>query len=48
LRLERPAELVAQYGATDLEEAFLAATGRELGSAADEDDDEDDDREVLA
>jgi ABC-2 type transport system ATP-binding protein len=47
LRLERPDELVAHYGGVDLEEAFLAATGRELGSAADEDD-QDDDREVLA
>ena len=43
MRLERPAELIAHYGASDLEEAFLAATGRELGTA-DEEDDEDDRR----
>jgi len=47
MRLERPDELTVHYGAASLEEAFLAATGRELG-AADEEDDEDDDREVFA
>ena len=48
LRLERAEVLSAHYGATTLEEAFLAATGRELGTADDEDDDQDDDREVFA
>jgi len=43
LRLEGPAELTAHYGAGTLEEAFLAATGRTLGSA----DEEEDDREVF-
>jgi ABC-2 type transport system ATP-binding protein len=47
MRLERPDELTAHYGAANLEEAFLAATGRELG-AADEEDDDEDDREVFA
>ena len=46
MRLERPGELRAHYGAADLEEAFLAATGRELGTADEEDDE--DDREVFA
>ncbi len=46
LRLERPDELIAHYGAATLEEAFLAATGRELGTADEEDDE--DDREVFA
>jgi ABC-2 type transport system ATP-binding protein len=48
LRLESPDELIAHYGATDLEEAFLAATGRELGTADEEEDDDEDDREVFA
>jgi ABC-2 type transport system ATP-binding protein len=49
MRLERPDELIAHYGATSLEEAFLAATGRELGTAdADEEEDDEDDREVFA
>jgi ABC-2 type transport system ATP-binding protein len=44
LRLEPPAVLKEQFGATTLEEAFFAATGRAL-----EDDNEDDDeREVFA
>ena len=47
LRLESPEELIAHYGAATLEEAFLAATGRELGAADDEEDDEDD-RGVFA
>jgi ABC-2 type transport system ATP-binding protein len=47
MRLQRPDELTAHYGATNLEEAFLAATGHELGTADDEEDDEDD-REVFA
>ena len=47
LRLESPDALIAHYGATTLEEAFLAATGRELGAADDEEDDEDD-RGVFA
>jgi ABC-2 type transport system ATP-binding protein len=37
-------ELLHQYGATSLEEAFFAATGRELST---EDEDEDDEREVF-
>ena len=40
------AELIAHYGAATLEEAFLVATGRELGTADEEDDE--DDREVLS
>jgi ABC-2 type transport system ATP-binding protein len=47
LRLEGAAELKAHYGAATLEEAFLAATGRELGTADEESDDEDD-REVFS
>jgi len=46
MRLERPAELTAHYGPANVEEAFLAATGRELGTADEEDDE--DDREVFA
>ena len=46
MRLERPAELTAHYAAANLEEAFLAATGRELGTADEEDDE--DDRGVFA
>ena len=42
-----PEELIAHYGAATLEEAFLAATGRELGAADDEENDEDD-RGVFA
>jgi ABC-2 type transport system ATP-binding protein len=49
LRLEPAAELTRHFGAATLEEAFLAATGREL-TADDEADnnDEDDEREVFA
>ena len=52
LQLESPDELTARYGGGSLEEAFLAATGRTLGTAdedvdADADSDEDDDREVF-
>ena len=49
LRLEGPAALKAHYGAATMEETFLAATGRELGSEAEEaaDSDEDDEREVF-
>jgi ABC-2 type transport system ATP-binding protein len=47
LRLEGATELKAHYGAATLEEAFLAATGRELGTADDDGDDEDD-REVFS
>jgi ABC-2 type transport system ATP-binding protein len=43
LALEPVQELLARYGAASLEQAFFAATGRELS-----DDDEDDEREVLA
>jgi ABC-2 type transport system ATP-binding protein len=46
LRLEGADELAARYGAGSLEEAFLAATGRTLGTA-DEEEDEDEDREVF-
>jgi ABC-2 type transport system ATP-binding protein len=46
MRLERPDEMSAHYGAATLEEAFLAATGRELGTADEEDDE--DDRDVFA
>ena len=46
LRLEPAAALKAHYGAATLEDAFLAATGRELGTEQDEDDE--DDREVLS
>jgi ABC-2 type transport system ATP-binding protein len=45
LRLEGSAALKAHYGAATLEDAFLAATGRELGTEQDEDDE--DDREVF-
>jgi ABC-2 type transport system ATP-binding protein len=45
LRLERAADLKAHYGAATLEETFLAATGRELGSEAEEGDE--DEREVF-
>jgi ABC-2 type transport system ATP-binding protein len=45
LRLEGAAELKDHYGAATLEDAFLAATGRELGT--EQDDDEDDEREVF-
>ena len=47
LRLETAAELKAHYGVATVEDAFLAATGRELGAAEDEEDDENDDREVF-
>jgi ABC-2 type transport system ATP-binding protein len=48
LRLESPDELTVRYGGGSLEEAFLAATGRTLGTADEEEDsDEDDDREVF-
>jgi ABC-2 type transport system ATP-binding protein len=47
LRLEGAAELKAHYRADTLEDAFLAATGRELGTEQDEDDDENDEREVF-
>jgi len=46
LRLESAAELKAHYSAATVEEAFLAATGRELGTAYEDSDDEDD-REVF-
>ena len=45
LRLEGASSLSERYGAATLEEAFLAATGRELGT---ENDDEDDEREVFS
>ena len=45
LRLEGAAALKAHYGAATLEDAFLAATGRELGTEQDEDDE--DEREVF-
>jgi ABC-2 type transport system ATP-binding protein len=44
LRLEHATALREHYGAATLEEAFLAATGRELGG---ENEDEDDEREVF-
>ena len=47
LRLEAPAALKAHYGAATMEETFLAATGRELGSEAEDGDSEDDEREVF-
>jgi ABC-2 type transport system ATP-binding protein len=46
LRMEPAASLIEHYGAATLEEAFIAATGRELASA--EENDEDDEREVFA
>jgi ABC-2 type transport system ATP-binding protein len=46
LALEPVDALERRYGATTLEEAFFAATGR--GFEEEEDDDEDDDREVFA
>ena len=45
LRLEGATTLKAYYGAATLEDAFLAATGRELGTEQDEDDE--DEREVF-
>ena len=42
---EGAAALKAHYGAATLEDAFLAATGRELGTEQDEDDE--DEREVF-
>jgi len=44
LMLERADEIKQRYGATTLEEAFFAATGREFEA----EEDEDDDREVMA
>ena len=44
LMLEPPAAIKERYGASTLEEAFFAATGREFEA----EDDEDDDREVFA
>jgi ABC-2 type transport system ATP-binding protein len=44
LLLESADEIKRRYGATTLEEAFFAATGREFEA----EDDEDDDREVMA
>jgi ABC-2 type transport system ATP-binding protein len=46
LALEPAEELKRRYGATTLEEAFFAATGREFEEEGDEDDDRD--REVFA
>jgi ABC-2 type transport system ATP-binding protein len=46
LALEPVADLERRYGATTLEEAFFAATGREF--EAEEAEDDDDDREVFA
>jgi ABC-2 type transport system ATP-binding protein len=45
LRLEGASSLSERYRTATLEDAFLAATGRELGS---ENDDEDDEREVFS
>jgi ABC-2 type transport system ATP-binding protein len=45
LVLEPASDLKRRYGASTLEEAFFAATGREFEA---EDEDEDDDREVFA
>jgi ABC-2 type transport system ATP-binding protein len=47
LRLESPGALKAAYGADTLEQAFFAATGRELADDTEEDD-FDDERDVLA
>jgi ABC-2 type transport system ATP-binding protein len=46
LRLEGASSLSERYGTATLEDAFLAATGRELGT--ENDDDEDDEREVFS
>jgi ABC-2 type transport system ATP-binding protein len=46
LVLESADEIKQRYGASTLEEAFFAATGREFEAEGDEDDD--DDREVMA
>ena len=46
LLLDSADEIKRRYGATTLEEAFFAATGREFEAEGDEDDD--DDREVMA
>jgi ABC-2 type transport system ATP-binding protein len=46
LMLEPVDDLKRRYGASTLEEAFFAATGREF--EAEEDDEDDDDREVFA
>jgi len=46
LALERVDELLARYGASTLEEAFFAATGKTIEDEGDDDDD--DDREVFA
>jgi ABC-2 type transport system ATP-binding protein len=45
LTLEPPDDLCRRYGAENLEEAFMAATGRDFEDEVDEDDD---DREVFA
>lgn len=45
LALEPPDELIVRYGTPTLEEAFMAATGREFEDELDEDEDE---REVYA
>jgi ABC-2 type transport system ATP-binding protein len=47
LALEPVAELLARYGASTLEEAFFAATGKTIEDEGGDDDD-DDDREVFA
>jgi ABC-2 type transport system ATP-binding protein len=49
LSLEPPDDLKRRYGAETVEDAFLAATGREFEDEADDDEDEDrEDREVFA
>jgi ABC-2 type transport system ATP-binding protein len=54
LRLEPTGALTSHYGAASLEEAFIAATGRDLADDGDDDDDRDesvdtyDDRDVFA